>query len=171
MHSYSTSTSATIIAAHHSGTEIVSLSARPQVTFARPWWNDPVWADRVFPYMVVGFAQTFTIQGYMFKNTTAVYLSGGPNVYNHTSALSAITAFDLFSNASSLTGRDLASQFPAFSGYRLDSTEWHVVDDNHITVSLSAAQLTGYVDLVIANIAGYSLLSQDLSGNRIVVRT
>jgi hypothetical protein len=169
MDSNTTSTSATVIAARHDYTEMVSLSARPQVTFATPWWNDPVHGDRTFPYLVVSYGNTVNLQGYMFTNTTAVYVSASPGVYTNT--LSAVSAFNLFSNASPLTGRDLLSQFPAFSGFKLDSTDWHVVNDYTMTVDIAASQATGYIDLIIANVAGYSLLSTDLSGGGIVVRT
>ena len=169
MHSNTESTSATVAAARHEYSEMVSLSARPQVTFATPWWNDPVHADRTFPYLVVDYGNTINLQGYMFTNTTAVYVSAGAGVYTNT--LSAVSAFNLFSNASALTGRDLLSQFPAFSGFKLDAADWHVVNDNTMTVDVAAPQTTGYIDLIISNVAGYSLLSKDLSGGGIVVRT
>ena len=92
MHSNTESTSATVAAARHEYSEMVSLSARPQVTFATPWWNDPVHADRTFPFLVVDFGNTINLQGYMFTNTTAVYVSAGAGVYTNTlSAVSAIT--------------------------------------------------------------------------------
>ena len=108
------STSSTVLSARHTSTELVSLSARPQVTYMTPWYNDPVWLDRAYPYMTVGKAQNFSIQGYMFNQTNSVYVSAAPGVY--TTSLSSVTAFDLFSDASPLTGKDLLSQFPAFSG-------------------------------------------------------
>lgn len=169
MDSNTTSTSATVAASRHQYSEMINLSARPQVTYATPWWNDPVHGDRTFPYLVVDFEKTVNLQGYMFTNTTAVYVSAGTGVY--TNSLSAISAFNLFSNASALTGRDLLSQFPAFSGFKLDAADWHVVNDYTMTVNVAAPQATGYIDLIIANVAGYSLLSKDLSGGGIVVRT
>ena len=169
MHNNTQSTSATVAAARASEIETISLSARPQVTYVRPWYNDPVWADRVFPYMAVGYPQNFDVEGYMFKHTTSVYVSAGPGVY--TTSLSSVTAFDLFSDASPLTGKDLLSQFPAFSGRKLDASAWHVETDNTIKIALEAPQAVGYIDLIIVNIAGYCLLSKALSGAVIIVRT
>ena len=169
MHSNTTSTSGTVLSARTVVTEVVSLSARPQVTFVRPWYNDPAWADRVFPYMTVGNSQNLNVEGYMLKNTTGVYVSAGPGVY--TTSLSSVTAFNLFSNASPLTGKDLLSLFPAFSGRKLDASAWHAQNDNIMNVTLEAPQAIGYIDLVIVNIAGYCLLTKALSGAGIIVRT
>ena len=47
MHSNTTSTSGSVLSARTVGTQLVSLSARPQVTFVRPWYNDPVKHYRV----------------------------------------------------------------------------------------------------------------------------
>ena len=169
MHSNTTTTSGTVLSARTIVTELVSLSARPQVTYVTPWYNDPVWGDRVFPYMAVGYSQEFIIEGYRFKHTTSVYVSAAPGVY--TTSLSSVTAFNLFSDASALTGKDLLSQFPAFSGRKLDASAWHVETDNIMKIALEAPQAVGYIDLVIVNIAGYCLLSKDLSGAGIIVKT
>jgi hypothetical protein len=151
--------------------EMISLSGRPQVTYVRPWYNDPFWGDRVFPYMIVGYPQTLTVQGYMFTRTTAVYVSANNTVYNNTSSLSSKTLFSPFSGTSSLTGKDFLTQFPAFSGNKLDDSSWHIVDDNHMTITLPEPQAVGYVDIIIQSIGGYSLLSKDLSGGPVIVRT
>ena len=171
MHSNTTSTSATVLSARANEMKTVSLSARPQVTYVRPWYNDPFWGDRVFPYAIVGYPQTLTVQGYMFTRTTAVYVSANNTVYNNTSSLSSKTLINPFSNASSLTGKDFPTQFPAFSGCRLPDSSWHVVDDNHMTIALPKPQAVGYIDIIIQSVGGYSLLSKDLSGGPVIVRT
>ena len=171
MHSNTTSTSATVSASRVGEVETISLSGRPQVTYVRPWYNDPFWGDRVFPYMIVGYPQTLTVQGYMFTRTTAVYVSAGNNVYDSSSPLSGVSLFSPFSGTSSLTGKDFLTQFPAFSGNKLNNSSWHVVDDNHMTITLPEPQATGYIDIIIQSVAGYSLLSKDLSGGPVIVRT
>lgn len=171
MHSNTTSTSATVVTARGKELEMVSLSARPQVTYVRPWYNDPFWNDRVFPYIVVGYPQTLTFQGYMFTRTTNVYVSAGNGVYEESSPLSTLSEHNLFSDASPLTGKDLLSQFPAFSGYKLDSDSWHVANDNMLTVNLPAPAGVGYIEIIIANLAGYCILSKALDGGPVIVRT
>jgi hypothetical protein len=158
-----------VLASRAGEMETVSLSARPQVTYVRPWYNDPFWGDRVFPYMAVGHSQDLTIEGYMFTRTTNIYISAGSGVYTNT--LSSISAFNLFSDTSPLTGKDFLSLYPSFSGRKVDSSSWHVENDNTIKITLEAPQGVGYIDLIIQSIAGYSLLSKDLSGGPIIVRT
>ena len=76
---------------------------------------------------------------------------------------------DRFSNAVATTGRDLLSQFPAFSGIKLDADQWHVINDYSMTITISAAQAAGNMDLIISNIAGYAMFTKDMSGCSIVV--
>ena len=171
MDSNTASTSATVVTARGSEIEMTALSARPQITYVRPWYNDPFWNDRVFPYIVVGYPQTLTAQGYMFRRTTNVYVSAGTGVYDGSSPLSTLSQYDLFSGASPLTGKDLLSQFPSFSGYKLDSDSWHVVNDNTLTINLPAPEAVGYIDIIVANLAGYCILSKALGGGPVIVRT
>lgn len=158
MDSNTASTSATVAAARHSDTEMRTLSARPQFTYAKPWHDNYV-------RIVTGFKSSLTIQGYSLTHTRAVYVSAHEGVY--TSTLSADTLYDIYSNTVSTTGRDFTSQFPAFSGHKLESWQWHVVNDNAMTVELSATQGLGNLDLIIDNIAGYGMLTKDLSGSTI----
>jgi hypothetical protein len=117
--------------------------------------------------MKVGFNETFIVEGYSLKKTTAVYISAGVGVYDNTSPLSAISLYSPFSNASPLTGKDLLSLYPPFSGFKLDNNLWHISNDNIMTVTLSATQVAGPIDLIILNLAGYSVLSKDLNGSTI----
>jgi len=158
----SSSTSSTVSGARTVITEQISLSARPQVTYVRPWYD-------TYPKMVVGFDEDLTIEGYMLKNVTNVYVSAGDGVYDHTSALSAISAFNPFSNASPLTGKDLLSLYPPFSGFELASSSWRVETENTMSVSLLSAVNPGNIDLILLNTAGYCLLSIALSGSTINV--
>ena len=158
----SSSTSGTITGARHSTTELRTLSARPQVTYVKPWYD-------TYPRINVGYKTTLTIEGYMFDRVTNVYLSAGTNVYDHTSPVSAVSLFNPFSGTSSLTGKDLLSLYPAFYGYELDSVYWRVNTENTMTIWLSATQNTGNIDLIIQNPAGYCLLSKALSGSMINV--
>jgi hypothetical protein len=70
-----------------------------------------------------------------------------------------------------LTGKDFLTLYPPFSGRKLDSSSWHIENDNIIKLTLDAPQGVGYIDLIICSCAGYSLLSKDLSGGPIIVRT
>lgn len=169
MHENTISTTSTVTGARHSNTLSVPLSGRPQVTYMKPWYNDPVWADRMYPRVIVGYDTSLIIEGYSLDNTTNIYISAGTGVY--TNKLSAVYLFDPFTGTSSLTGKDLHSLYPAFSGFELPTHNWHAENYNLITATLSATQGVGYIDMIILNEAGYSLLSVDLSGSTIVAAT
>ena len=170
MHENTTSTTSTVTGARHGNTVSVTLSGRPQVTYVKPWYNDPIWADRMYPRVLAGYKTDLTIEGYSLDTTTNVYISANDGVYT-THPLSSISIIDPFSGTSSLTGKNLQALYPAFSGHQLPTTDWHVENYNLMGITLSAAQSTGYIDLIILNEVGYSLLSTDLSGSTIVVAT
>lgn len=165
MHSNTTSTSATVIGARHLETEKVSLSARPQITHISQSYEYP----GEYLRLTVGYSREAHVYGYNFKNTLNVYLSAHTGVY--TNSLSDVNEYNLFSNTVATTGKDLLSQFPAFSGQQLDKSKWHVVSDNSITVNIPATQGTGKMDLIISNVAGYAIFTKELSGCSIVVST
>ena len=135
-------------------TTIVSISARPQITYIRPD------IDSV-PRAKVGFHTTLNIQGYNFDTSITCYVSAASGVYTNT--LSAISAFDLFG---SLSG--LSAQFPSFSGYQVQKHDYMAQSPNTLHMTLCAAQNTGKINLVVANNAGYCTLQDDLSSTRIV---
>ena len=176
-----TSTSATVAMHRNSLTELISLSARPQITYVKPWYQDGI--EPGYPRLPVGkvdvntaqidqsFSGTLLIEGYSFDKVTNIYVSAGGDsgIYDHTSSLSAISAFNPFSDALPISAKDLLTLYPKFSGFELESRFWMVRSDNVINVTLSAMQQSGNVDLIILNPAGYSLLSKDLSGSTISV--
>lgn len=163
MHSNTTTTSATVIGARHNRTEIVSLSARPQITNINPSYEFP----GEYLRLKAGFNANLEVYGYSLTHTQAVYVSAHEGVY--TNALSSVSKYNLFSNAAAATGRDLLSQFPTFSGIKLDAGQWHVVNDHSMTITISAAQAAGNMDLIISNIAGYAMFTKDMSGCSIAV--
>tara|TARA_R110002167_G_scaffold131670_3_gene315518 strand:- start:245 stop:814 length:570 start_codon:yes stop_codon:yes gene_type:complete len=180
----SASTSGTVVGQRHANTELRTLSARPQATYVRPWDGYDDTGEITYPLMRVNFNSEFTIEGYMFDKVTNVYISGGGDgvhpaidkiggtygVYGHASPLSALSAFNPFSTALSISAKDLLSLYPQFSGFELDSGHWRVNSTNTITITLSAAQNAGNIDIIILNPAGYCLLSKDLSGSTINVK-
>jgi hypothetical protein len=174
----STSTSGTVVGQRHPNTELRTLSARPQATYVRPWNGYDETGEITYPLMRVGFSSEFTIEGYMFDRVTNVYISGGGDgvhggtygVYGHSSPLSALSAFNPFSEALSISAKDLLSLYPQFSGFELDSGHWRVNSINTLTITLSAAQNAGNIDVIILNPAGYCLLSKALSGSTINVK-
>ena len=163
MHSNTTSTTSTVTGARHAHTEIVSLSARPQITNISPSYEFP----GEYLQLKAGFNANLELYGYSLTHTASVYVSAHEGVY--TNALSAVSEYDLFSNAVATTGRDLLSQFPAFSGVKLDTDQWHVINDHSMTITVSAAQAAGNLDLIICNVAGYAMFTKDMSGCSIVV--
>ena len=158
----SSSTGSTVSGARNITTSMITISARPQVTYVRPWYD-------TYPRIVAGFDADLVVEGYMLKNVTNVYISAGQDVYDHTSALSAVSAFSPFSGTSPLTGKNLLSLYPAFSGFELASSSWRVESENTMSISLLSAVNPGNIDLILLNIAGYCILSKALSGSTINV--
>jgi len=144
-----------VTAARNSQTEVVSISARPQITYVYPEID-------LVPRSVAGFTTIFKIQGYNFNTVSAVFVSAGGGVY--TNELSGISEFNIFGSLSSLS-----ALYPAFSGRRLPDNDFFVTTYNTMTVIFSAAQASGGADIIIVNDAGYGTLSIDLSGRIIDV--
>ena len=157
----SSSTTSTVTGARHSTTELRALSARPQVTYVKPWYD-------TYPKINNGFKTQLTVEGYMFDRVTNVYISAGDGVYT-TPPMSILSAYDPFSGTSPLTGKNLQALYPAFTGVELDSVYWRVNTQNTMSIWLSATEGTGNIDLIIQNPAGYCLLSTALSGSLINV--
>lgn len=135
-------------------TTVVSISARPQITYVRPE------IDSV-PRAKVGFHTTLSIQGYNFDTSVSCYVSAASGVY--TNSLSSISGFDLFG---SLSG--LSALYPAFSGFQVEKHDYMAETANTLFMTLCAAQNTGKINIIIANTAGYSTIHDDLSSTRIV---
>ena len=121
MHDYTnTSATSSVTGARHSSTEVISISARPQITYFKPNYD-------LTPRIVSGFLTVCNIEGYNFDKNVSVYVSAGKGVY--TNSLSAITGFDLFG---SLSG--LSALYPAFSGFKVPNNDWHVTSPNTINL-------------------------------------
>ena len=98
-HTNNESTSATVALKRNSLTELVSLSGRPQITYAKPWrYGD---TGPGYPHLIasktdntISLAEqdaigNLQIQGYSFNHVTNIYVSGC--IYDHSSSLSAIS--------------------------------------------------------------------------------
>ena len=136
-------------------TETFRISARPSVTYIAPE-RGGVWEDLdIAARAKVGFSSTLCIQGYNFHHheNLTIYISAAPGVY--TTMLSAVTAFDLFKDAPSLS-----ALYPAFSGFRVH--DFNILNQYTITLIFSAAQAPGYADIIMANKAGYATLYETL---------
>lgn len=149
-HTHFTATSS-VTGSRNSQTEVVSISARPQITYIYPEFD-------LVPKSVVSFTTTFKVQGYNFNTVSAVYVSAGPGVYTN-NALSGISEFNLFGSLSSLS-----ALYPAFSGRKLIDSDFNVDTQNTMSIIFSAAQAPGRADIIIMNEAGYGTLNIDLSG-------
>ena len=160
MHAYTNlSSTSSVTGARTIVTEVVSISARPQVTYISPEFDS-------VPRCVKGFPTTFKIEGYSFDTITSVYLSAHKGVYDDTSALSSFTPFDLFGTLSGLS-----AFYPTFSGALLPAGDWHVGSSNTISVYMSATQGAGRADIILVNPAGYCTLYADLSTRIIEIAT
>tara|TARA_R110000751_G_scaffold285781_1_gene390112 strand:- start:3700 stop:4233 length:534 start_codon:yes stop_codon:yes gene_type:complete len=156
---YGTNMSATssITGARTSLTTIVSLSARPQITYVVPNYDE-------IPRAYLGFTRDFQIQGYNFDTSVTVYLSTNKDVYANTNELSAVTAFNLFGGLSSTSAtHSLSALYPTFSAIQLPDTYYVIHSPNAMTVTISAADNIGKMDVIIANVAGYAKFAQDLT--------
>lgn len=141
-------------------TKVVSISARPQITYVMPEFD-------LDPRSVVGFTQDFNFQGYGFNHVTSVFVSAcpfGQGVYDHTTALSATTAFNLFAAVSGLS-----ALYPAFTGRQLPDDDWMIANDNTMSITFSGCTGIGRADVIIVSDAGYGTLLGDLSGRTINV--
>ena len=102
------------------------------------------------------------IFGYNFDTSVTVYLSCNKEVYASTNELSGVSAFNLFGSVSGTPTHQLSAMYPAFSGIKLPSTYYDVASPNAMTVTLSAPDGVGKIDLIIANEAGYGSFVGDL---------
>ena len=151
-----TSTSS-VTGAREPWTSVVSVSARPQITYVRPNYDE-------IPRMYIGYTKEFQIEGYNFDtDNITVYLSTNRNVYADTSELSGVTAFNLFGSVSGTATRQLSSMYPAFTAIQLPDTYYKLHSHNTMTVTVSAPDNIGKIDIIIANIAGYAKFAQDLT--------
>jgi len=162
---YSTwyTSSSAVTGAHSTGTQWVSgstetirISAIPSISYVFPE-KGGVWEDMTIAARAkVGFPCKFALQGnnFHYHEHLTLYISAAPGVYTNT--LSAITAFDLFKDAPTLS-----AMYPAFSGFRVD--DFAIVNQYTITLLFSATQAPGYADIIVANKAGYSTLYGTLS--------
>lgn len=132
-----------------------TISARPTITNVYPNFDE-------MPRVYKGFTTDMEIYGYNFDTSISVYLSCNKEVYANTNELSAISAFSLFENISGTVNRQLSAMYPAFSGIKLPSSYFNVETGNTMTVTISAPDDVGKIDIIIANDAGYGSFVSDL---------
>ena len=172
-HTYTT-TSSSVTASRNDFTETFSISGKPTITSIR--FEGGTCPDLNASIKIpVGITQKVFISGYnLSKHTTTVYLSASTGVY--TTYLSGVSEFDLFTSYN-----HLSSNLPAFSGhqiYQVTSPDnpyddlphgFTAISPNTIQINISAAKAEGYMDVIISNPAGYTMLSNDLSGRIIAL--
>ena len=147
---YTTSDQSSVSGARVSLTESVSISAKPSITRISPTW------------VLSGYSDTITVEGYNFQHTEHLFLSAEGNVY--TNQLSAITAFNPFgSGYPYLSGDDkvspgfaLSSLYVAFNGFEVKKEDYRIASPNALTFTLCATQNVGRINVIIVNKAGYS---------------
>ena len=117
--------------------ETATISARPFLAYSNRWLAN------------VGASGTATILGNMFDYTTSVYVSGTSGMFTDTTILST------YSTVSSLS-----AYYPTLSGVKLINN-YTISNNNSINLIYPAPSSTGYFDIIIANPAGYGILSRD----------
>lgn len=102
----------------------------------------------VSPYQtpLAGPNTAFDLFGKMFAYTTSVYVSAA-DVFTQ-----APSAFDPFATTA------LSATFPAFEGIPVS---FDIASENLITFSLPTLSVTGKVDIIVVNPAGYGVLTVD----------
>lgn len=98
------------------------------------------------PFIEIGKTRKFFVYGKGFKNITGVYLSGSP----YPEATTQI----LFSGSPTLSGN-----FPPFTGVQVLTSSYVTDNDTYISFVAPSATYTGYVDVIVANIAGYGAIT------------
>lgn len=99
------------------------------------------------PLMFTGLSATYNVYGKSFMRLEAVYLSGAP--------VANTTFYNPFSSVPRLS-----AHYPAFTGYKLLSSEYSTNFDNTITIKVPAPIQAGYIDVIAQNPAGYGTLTQ-----------
>lgn len=97
--------------------------------------------------MFTGLSASFNVYGRSFMRLEAVYLSGAP--------LSGTTFYNPFSAVPKLS-----AHYPAFTAYKLLSSEYSTNFDNTITITVPPPVTSGYIDVIAQNPAGYGTLTQ-----------
>jgi len=91
-------------------------------------------------------SRDITLYGDMFREVTAVYLSGAP------------VAQSSLSFAPFLSSHNLSAEFSPFTAMPLNSTMYTVNSENRMTVTIPLSVDVGHIDFIIVNPAGYSTL-------------
>lgn len=99
------------------------------------------------PLMFTGLSATYNVYGRSFMRLEAVYLSGAPvantTLHNPFSAIPKLSA-----------------HYPAFTAYKLLSSEYSTNFDNTITITVPPPIASGYIDVIAQNPAGYGALTR-----------
>jgi len=106
------------------------------------------------PYYVnVGESKVFNVWGSGFKIINNVYLSGNP--FSNSTLQNPFSGFTT-----------LSSDFPAFTGIKLNSDSWTYDKDNFLTFVMPSNTLSaGRVDLIVEGPYGYGILTQNVKIN------
>ena len=117
--------------------ETVTVSARPFLAYSDRWLAN------------TAASGTANMYGNMFDYTTAVYVSGTSGMFTGNTVLSA------YSTVSSLS-----ALYPTLTGLK-EITNYTILNNNSISIAYPAPSSTGYFDIIVANPAGYGILSKD----------
>jgi hypothetical protein len=99
------------------------------------------------PTLLTGLSGEFNVYGKSFYKINAVYLSGSP--------VSNTTLYNPFSGAPKLS-----AHYPQFTAYKLLTSQYTSNNDNTINIRVPAMFRSGYVDIIVENLAGYGTLTQ-----------
>lgn len=97
--------------------------------------------------MFTGLSATYNVYGRSFMRLNAVYLSGAP--------VANTTLYNPFSSVPKLS-----AHYPAFTAYKLLSSQYSTNFDNTITINVPAPVTSGYIDVIAQNPAGYGTLTR-----------
>jgi hypothetical protein len=104
---------------------------------------------------IVTLTETFTsakisVMGYNYDLLRNVFLSSSNSIFP------SITSINNYTNL-----RRVSAICPPFSGFLLPLSSYTVLDKNRINIRINTEYITssGYIDIIFANIAGYSRLS------------
>lgn len=134
-------------------TDYFQISARPQSMIIEPF--------KTFIGIDPNDSKQFTIMGKMMDYVQYVFLSSNNwNMFNYSTTGDFLSTgpntVNFFNNSSFYN----ASSYPEFTGIQLLTSNWNILDKNHLQFSFTPQQ-TGVFDVILLNQAGYGILSKD----------
>jgi hypothetical protein len=99
------------------------------------------------PVINTGATKKFSVYGKSFFKINGVFLSGG--------VFGTETFFNPFS-----ASPKLSADYPGFNAIQLSASEYSYNNNNTLTFTMPSANLSGFVDVIFVNDAGWGKLTQ-----------